>query len=496
MANVPPDADDHADSATLGAPRHGIAPVRGQQGVPLSPLHEGRFGRMFRDPQPLRPDDAALAALAKLVKESGSAAAGDNAKIPAGYTYLGQFIDHDLTFDPSSSLQRDNDPDALVDFRTPRFDLDCLYGSGPEDDPFMYEWSSPSNRGVKLLVGRNPTANGEFDRDDLPRNQQARALIGDPRNDENIIVSQLQLLFIRFHNKVVDRTRRNQRLAGRRLFEEAQRITRWHYQWIVVHDFLERIVGRQTAQAILRPGTATKPAQTDVRFFSWQNNPFMPVEFSGAAYRYGHSQVRASYDLNDIVTGVPIFASADRPGPLEHLGGFRRLPAVWTIDWSLFFKMTPAGRPQLSRKIDTSIAAPLFKLPGLPGDRPSLPLLNLKRGRALGLPSGQDVAAAIGVPPLSRAQLGLSRIDLPPERRAQLEAATPLWFYLLREAATLGGGERLGMVGGRIVAEVLVGLLAADPQSYLSRRPTWKPILPAAKKGDFTMPDLVRFALG
>ena len=497
MANVSQEADEQPDSSTTGAPRHGIAEVRGQDGVPLSPLHEGRFGRMFRDPQPLRPDDPALEALAKLVKESGSAAAGDNTKIPSGYTYLGQFIDHDMTFDPVSNLQKDNDPDALVDFRTPRFDLDCLYGSGPDDDAFMYEWSSPANRGVKLLVGRNPTANGEFDRDDLPRNQQGRALIGDPRNDENIIVSQLQLLFIRFHDKVVDRTRKNQRLEGPALFKEAQRITRWHYQWIVVHDFLERIVGRETARAILKPGTAANPAATtELNFFDPRNSPFMPVEFSGAAYRYGHSQVRASYDLNDIVVGVPIFAAADKPGPLEHLGGFRRLPALWTIDWSLFFRTPASASPQLSRKIDTSISAPLFKLPGLPGDRPALPLLNLRRGRALGLPSGQDVAAAIGAPALTKAQLGLSRIDLPAEGRAQLEAATPLWFYLLREAATLGKGERLGMVGGRIVAEVLVGLLKGDPQSYLSRKPSWKPILPSARKGDFTMPDLIKFTLG
>lgn len=495
MANVSQDVDQ-ADSSAMGAPRHGIAQVRGQDGVPLSPLHEGRFGRMFRDPQPLRPDDAALTALARLVRESGSAAAGDNTKIPAGYTYLGQFVDHDITFDPMSKLQRDNDPDALVNFRTPRFDLDCLYGSGPDDDPFMYEWSSPSNRGVKLLVGRNPTASGAFDRDDLPRNQQGRALIGDPRNDENIIVSQLQLLMIRFHNKVVDRTRKNLKLKGPALFQEAQRITRWHYQWIVVHDFLERIVGKETAVAVLEPAKGGRGAKPHLNFFTWHNAPFMPVEFSGAAYRYGHSQVRAAYDLNDVVVGVPIFASADRPGPLEHLGGFRRLPAVWTIDWSLYFKTSASARPQLSRKIDASIAAPLFKLPGLPGQRPSLPLLNLRRGKALGLPSGQDVAAAMGAPPLTKAQLGLSRIDLPAAGRAQLEAATPLWFYLLREAATRGGGQRLGMVGGRIVAEVLVGLLAGDPQSYLSRKPTWTPILPSAKKGDFTMPDLVKFALG
>jgi len=490
------DEPQEADSATIGAPRHGAAEPRGQDGVPLSPLHEGRFGRIFRDPQPLDPGLDAINALTKLVKESGSAAAGDNAKIPAGYTYLGQFVDHDITFDPLSKLQKDNDPDALVDFRTPRFDLDSLYGSGPDDEPFMYEWSSPSNRGVKLLVGRNPSS-GAFDIADLPRNQQGRALIGDPRNDENIIVSQLQLLFIRFHNKVVDRTRANQKLEGAALFEEAQRITRWHYQWIVVHDFLQRIVGKQMAESVLKPATATTPPTTDLQFFRWQNDPFMPVEFSGAAYRFGHSMVRATYDLNAVVTGVPIFAAADKPGPLEHLGGFRRLPSAWTIDWSHFFKTTASARPQLSRKIDTSVAAPLHKLPpGLDRERHALPQLNLRRGRALGLPSGQDVAAAMAVTPLTAAQLGLDRVDLPPEGKAALQRATPLWFYILREAAVLGKGERLGRVGGRIVAEVLVGLLAGDPQSYLSRKPAWTPILPSAKKDDFTMPDLVRFALG
>ena len=258
-----------ADSSAMGAPRHGAAAPRGLGAVALSPLHEGRFGRMFRDPQPLDPghrgDQRARQARQGVRARIPPAT---TPKIPSGYTYLGQFVDHDITFDPVSKLQRDNDPDALVDFRTPRFDLDCLYGSGPDDDPFMYEWSSPSNRGVKLLVGRNPNT-GAFDLDDLPRNAQGRALIGDPRNDENIIVSQLQLLFIRFHNKVVDRTRQRQKLEGAELFAEAQRITRWHYQWIVVHDFLQRIVGRAMAESVLKPGAAGAPATTDLKFFKW-----------------------------------------------------------------------------------------------------------------------------------------------------------------------------------------------------------------------------------
>lgn len=165
----------------------------------------------------------------------------DNPEIPAGYTYLGQFIDHDITFDPSSSLQRMNDPEGLVNFRTPRFDLDSLYGSGPDDEPFQYDEASG---GTKFLIGKGrhtdteqPTAD-----DDLPRNEQGRALIGDPRNDENTIVSQLHLTFSKLHNRLVDQVGTEHELTGDELFKKAQRLTRWHYQWVVVHDFLARIV--------------------------------------------------------------------------------------------------------------------------------------------------------------------------------------------------------------------------------------------------------------
>jgi Animal haem peroxidase len=462
---------------------HGGVEVRGL-GAPRSPLFEGRFGRMFRNLPALDPGIDAINALVKLMREAGQAGSGDNATIPAGYTYFGQFVDHDITFDPLSVLQKANDPEALVDFRTPRFDLDSLYGGGPADAPYLYEFHSPSNRGVKLLVGHNDEAKG-FERDDLQRNQQGRALIGDPRNDENLIVSQMQLLFIRFHAKVVDRVRKATELEGADLFAEAQRLVRWHYQWIVTHDFLDRVAGRPAREA----------AFAARRFYTWENEPFMPVEYSGAAYRFGHSMVRAAYDLNEAIQDIPLFADADKPDPLEHLGGFRRLPALWSVDWSFFFK-TSSRKPQLSRKIDTRLSMPLFKLPsGLDSGRHALAQLNLRRGRALGLPSGQDVAGAIGVAPMAGADLGLDAIDLPAAGKAKLKAATPLWYYVLREAEA-GGGERLGAVGGTIVAEVLVGLLQGDPLSYVNQRPAWKPELPSATAGDFTMADLVKFTLG
>jgi len=474
--------------------RHGITDVRGQDTVAQSTLKEGRFGRMFRTLTPLDPGDAAIQALVAHMKDASEAPSGDNKKIPAGYTYLGQFIDHDITFDPMSQLQQQNDPDALTDFRTPRFDLDSMYGSGPADDPFLYA-NTGAFAGLKLLIGHN--SNSEFEHDDLPRNQEGRALIGDPRNDENLIVSQLQLLFIRFHNKVVDRVHHNHpELTGRALLDECQRVVRWHYQWIVVHDFLERVVGATTAHDVLQPGTATTPPVVNRQFFTWTNEPFMPVEFSGAAYRFGHSMVRPDYDLNDDIVEIPLFVSANHPDPLAHLGGFRRLPSGWSVLWPHFFKTAP-GTPQFSRKIDIKLSAPLFKLPGgVDANRRALPALNLRRGRALGLPSGQDVAGAMSITPLTAAELGIDGLSLPASQLAALKTHTPLWFYVLREAQVKGSGEHLGPVGGRIVAEVLVGLLDGDPQSYFSQKPMWKPFLPAKTAGDFKMADLVKFTLG
>jgi heme peroxidase len=440
----------------------------------------------------LRPAKLSNAAIDALVASMEDRRGPDNPRIPAGYTYLGQFVDHDITFDPTSKLRGHNDLGALPNFRTPRFDLDSLYGSGPKDQPFLYDWSSESHPGVKLLVGAN-SGEGSVTAD-LPRNQQGRALLGDARNDENLIVTQLHLLFIRFHNKVVDHVRAAESALGSdRLLENAQTLVRWHYQWIVVHDFLCRVVGDDTARA----------ARAERGFYRFRGDPFIPLEFSAAAYRFGHSMVRADYELNGTLgRPVPIFADADNPRELYHLGGFRRLPVPLAIDWTFFFELTdeqPSSpdQPQHSRKIDTALATRLFRLPAdASGKRQALARLNLLRGRALRLPSGAAVARAMHVQPLDEEQLLLDR--LPREVRRELVRAPPLWYYVLCEAQRERGpdGRHLGPVGGRIVAEVLLGLLEADPSSYLHATRPWTPTLPRAARGDFTMPDLVRFALG
>lgn len=477
---------------------------RGFDLAPQSVFLEGRFGRMFRSLPAFEPPVEALDVLAETMREDPPAAPGGDgwepsrdegdSPIPAGFTYLGQFIDHDITFDPVSSLQRQNDPDGLQNFRTPRFDLDSLYGRGPNNDPFMYDPAISDGRSA-LLVGSNDAGDRDLPRNSLPLlangDPQGRALIGDPRNDENIIVGQLHLLFLRFHNKVLELLEAGDpRLASApRGFEGAQQVVRWHYQWIVVHDFLRRIVGDEVATAMFRaesfilPGgnQVDRPA-ADPAFYGWQRGPFMPVEFSVAAYRFGHSMLRPSYKINEVVPELPLFSEDPNAGQLSAFHGFRPLPQGWTIDWAFFFETGDGSRLQMARKIDSKLSAPTFTLPDV--DPPvELAKRNLQRGRAIGLPTGQAVARTMGIDPLDDAQLGAVNVS------DVFVGAAPLWFYTLKEAEVLGEGARLGPVGGRIVADVLVGLLDGDPLSYLNVEPRWRP--PLGEGGDFTVANLI-----
>jgi heme peroxidase len=464
--------------------RHHGAPLRGETLAPSSPLFEGRFGRMFRTLDPFLPSDTSLRSLAGQMVEAGAGApSGDNPDIPAGFTYLGQFIDHDITFDPASSLQRENDPQAVVNFRTPRYDLDSLYGRGPADDPFMYnqQVAVPRLRGIRFLIGAN-VGNGR----DLPRNSQGRALIGDPRNDENLIVSQLHCAMLRFHNRVVAHLAETTQLGGRNLFDRAQRLVRWHYQWVVVHDFLRRIAGRTLVNQLMPAGATAEEARANLEFYQWQKQPFIPVEFSVAVYRFGHSMVRFEYEFNDVVPITPIFS--DSRDPLANLNGFRPLPDSWGFLWDRFFQIGQRD-PQEARKIDSRLARPLRTLPrSVVRTHRSLAERNLLRGKAFGLPSGQDVARRMNLTPLTDAQLGIVDVS------AEFTGKAPLWFYILKEAER-GGGRRLGPVGARIVAEVLIGLLAGDPQSFLSQEPGFRPQPPFTRRGRFGMAELIRFAL-
>ena len=495
--------------------------IRGFDHNPQSPFFEGRFGRMFRTLRPARFEEADLKALARaMVAEREDPPTPEteidgeeNQGIDAGYTYLGQFIDHDLTFDPASSLQRQNDPEALIDFRTPRFDLDCVYGRGPDDQPYLYEAD-----GLRVLLGRFLTGNPhDPNTREPPRNMPAsgnpaRALIGDPRNDENVIVSQLHSVMLRFHNRIVDILR--DREGRPPAFEEAQQMVRWHYQWVVLHDFLPTIAGQEVINQILphlAKGSSILVDKPDLKFFHWKEAPFIPIEFSAAAYRFGHSMVRPIYRLNTTLTIRQEIFSSD---PNSSLTGFREFPSTWAIDWGLFFQLrdaptTGSEHVQKAYKIDSSLVNPLGNLPASIGANiPSLAERNLLRGLRMGLPSGQMVARHMHMEVIPDEALHVGKAteeDAPgnPLLTAispRFRKNAPLWYYVLAEAQQAFDGKdatpiRLGPVGGRIVAEVFIGLLLGDHHSFLSQDPTWRPIEEFANQGNFRMADLILQAI-
>ena len=499
---------------------HGERP-RGSEFPPGSTLFEGRFGRMFRTLPAAEFGEEDLKALARKMIAPPEARPTpetrdddeENPGIPAGYTYLGQFIDHDLTFDPASSLQKQNDPEALEDFRTPRFDLDCVYGRGPNDQPYLYD-----DQGLRMLLGRQLTGSGDPHARDLQRNHpeggRQRALIGDPRNDENVIVSQLQSTMLRFHNRMVDV------MPAGTAFEVIQNAVRWHYQWVVLHDFLPTIVGQDMVHAVLphlKNNTSIYEDRPRRNFFHWEKIPFMPIEFSAAAYRFGHSMIRPIYRLNTTLKGRNKIFSPDKknssPEDNQSLLGFRKFPSNFAIDWSLFFKMGDAPhfgkkRLQKSYKIDTSLVNPLGHLPKPIGDRvPSLAQRNLIRGWRMGLPSGQTVARFMGIDPIPDKDLRIGKAT--EDEAAGNPAITelsrgfkenaPLWFYILAEAQQAFEDNstpiRLGPVGGRIVTEVFAGLLLGDQFSFLSQDPTWTPLDAFTNdEGEFGMAELIRQA--
>jgi hypothetical protein len=503
--------------------------VRGLDRTSRSPQFEGRFGRLFRTlpPADFTEDDlktlaehmvaAAEGAPTPETKADDEENAGGHPEAPtisAGYTYLGQFIDHDLTFDPASSLEKQNDPDALVDFRTPRFDLDNIYGRGPDDQPYLYE-----DDGVRLLLGRPLTGNpADPKARDVPRTNPGagpkRAIIGDPRNDENVIVSQLQATFLRFHNRVADVLN----LTSPDDFPKVQQAVRWHYQWVVVNDFLPTLIEPQTLHEVLphlSHGKSIVEFPPRLRVYKPLKDPFIPVEFSVAAYRFGHSMIRPIYRLNQTFPRLPIFST--NPDPFASFVGFREFPASWAIQWELFFKMgaaPPFGpqRIQPAYKIDSSLVNPLGSLPPSVATKiGSLAQRNLLRGLRMGLPSGQAVARALGVPavPDDKLRVGKANEDGnkpgPEQNKLLVELSpgfrnnAPLWYYILAESQQVFHDDntpiQLGPVGGRIVAEVFIGLLLGDRHSFLNQDPYFQPLPEFTVNGKFGIAELIAQAL-
>jgi hypothetical protein len=427
----------------------------------------------------------------------------DNPSMTAGMTFLGQFIDHDLTLDPKSPLLQPADPRRTTNFRTAAFDLDSVYGEGPEASPELYDQSSGDIKfRIEVIPGSENVSRKGAVRYDVPRDANNTAIIGDSRNDENAIISQFHLAMLRFHNSVVDYLRSKpgtRRLSSEQIFKMAQRLVRWHYQWIVLHEFLPLTIGQGRVNDILRQGTRFF-REDDIGFRNRRGNPQIPIEFSGAVYRFGHSQVRPSYRLNfGSETGSPFFAFAfldsfdpNEPDPGDLRGG-KRAPRRF-VDWQTFFNFGD-GNVRQNKKIDTKLSSVLMDLLGVRGPSPGMPTdgvqslasRNLMRHVNFGIPSGQAIGRVMGAPVLTPAQL----TELQPYG---MDRSTPLWFYILKEAEVMEAGLRLGPVGGRIVGEVFIGLLKADPESYLAADRTWKPVLPSATAGEFRVTDLLKFA--
>ncbi len=463
-AEDPPVTGEPAPAPAPVAPAetaaHAVGDPRGADiAVRVDRRQEARFGLMFKDLPAYAPTDGLLVWLAQSMNDGkaplsdvrDSDVAFDNSGMPAGYIYFGQFVDHDMTLDKTPLSNRMQDPMAMRNYDTPWFDLGSVYGKGLQGSPELYD-QDPARVGYLKL-------NPHDDLVDLPRDDRGAAYLGDPRNDENLIVAQLHTVFIRLHNTF---------MSQGMTYAQARRQTRWHYQWLIVNDYLPRIVGRDVVNSLIRregtikyTGTLYRPANPA--------NPYMPIEYSGAAYRFGHSMIRAEYEMQDGHT-VPIFGADG----FEDLRGNRPIPANLWADWNYFFDipgLEPPDDRNMARLIDTQISLPLYTLPSTvvaPTTRAIVALAerNLLRGKRLGLPCGQDVARAMGITPLTNAQLGL--------RQPGWEGKAPLWYYVLKEAEVVNRGLKLGPVGGRIVAETILGIMALDPESYFNLKPAFQ----------------------
>jgi Animal haem peroxidase len=508
-------------AAVLGMPS--FLSVNAAQGAQPSQqrrfvIREDRFGRMFSElPAFAEPSNQLSAALLELGKPRGILDAKDNLAAgpvalivdpalnlnnpnndthTAGTTFMGQFMDHDMTFDLTSRLGVPTAPEQSPNSREPALELDSVYGGGPIADAELYE---------RVRRGMYPTkfkveSGGLFE--DLPRNG-TNAIIADERNDENLMIAGLHAAFLLFHNKAVDLIAKNEikLVAARNRREEpdetyrrARQLTTWHYQWMILHEFLPLFVGQEMVDNILAGG----------RKYYRPEVAQIPVEFQGAAFRFGHSMVRPSYRANfTSLDGQPFFAmlfdpaQENNPDPEDLRGGFRA-PRRF-IGWQTFFDFED-GNLKPNKLIDTTISTPLFDLPlaaiatlSPPAEPPTaLPQRNLLRHVTWQLPSGQRIARHMNVPALSSEDLQELK-DL----GNNLDQSTPLWYYILKEAEVMENGLRLGPVGGRIVGEVIIGLLQLDRQSYLSDEPRWRPTLPQRNgqvTGDFRMVDFLTFA--
>ncbi|CUH81940.1 Animal haem peroxidase [Tritonibacter multivorans] len=537
----------------------------------------GRFDYFFPDAEsPLYTDDtpAHLTALQKAIYDHGDPDDLNNSALPPVFTYLGQFIDHDITnqglvdedarrivdifkpdgnFDPS---HRDAVTQAIFNVRTGRFDLDSLYGpkvptGNPALDKLIGLMRFPEDR-AKMWLGVPAGAEGGFpgglpedpaadllrlhrlmapptgaplftpaDFDALPdevkkafsKDQEpnlAAAVIGDPRNDENLFVAQLHMAFLRYHNTMVDALRADG-VTGTEdeIFARARRQVTLHYQWLVMNVYLPAICDPVALQQVTGGG-----AQLYKDFLAAchyvPGKPFpMPIEFVVAAFRFGHSMVRGAYDWNDAFTRTEFKNLFDFTGNGSQLPKSESaLPARWVIDWRRTAMPNSEFAIRSTRRIDTNVALPLKTMLNEPAkfDENNLAARNLKRGVRMNVPGAQpsidalNAAYGFDLRPLTQTELTSGRTG-DALQKADYTANTPIWFYVLKEAETRQAGQRLGAFGTHIVAGTIAGLILHDPQSYWntegSHEGRWHPVDGVRASGQLvdSLPNLFRAAL-
>ncbi len=443
--------------------------------VPFKNSGPFRYGRIH--PKNSTTKKKAFGCWESLGEADGPLDAGPDAKLqineyfPAGYIFLGQFIAHDMTFDPTSIFEQEIDPRSKWNYRTPRLDLDSIYGSGPHVDHYFYDPIHPELFSVPDGINS-----------DLPRTFRGTPVIADPRNDQNLLTSQLHLAFLKFHNFVVEQLRKIEpwkNTGSSEVLSAARKLVRWHYHWIILQDYLERICLKRDTRNL-----AERRWEQKLRFYNsgenkgYNDDPFIPIEFSSAIFRFGHSQIN------------PHYALVDRGQP-RSLFDFLTINSNYTQpDWNLFFGSSSSV--QFSKKISRSLPSQLFNLPKnlIPRSarnlgRFSLPMATLNRGAQFRIASGNELAKTFLSPEF---QLTPDQI-WEGERFQQFrkdEACAPLWYYILREAEVQPGGLqadrgiKLGPLGSKLVFEIIVDLISASesfPQD-------WNPLVLRKRNGN------------
>jgi hypothetical protein len=476
--------------------------------TPYRSIDNLHYGRLFRPShRPATFDQwirliSTFTTLVNEMQDDGSRPPGRDIGIEAGYTYFGQFIDHDLTNDATSlgdviALDAVKGasfaPEGILNRQTPYLDLSHLYGKGPLDpsSQVLYE-----DGDARLRVGTpaHSTVTRRGPRDcsfDVALGPDLRPLLADRRASENIIIRQITAVFARLHNLAVEQWRDDATNVSD-LFDRARIQTTWQFQWLVVNDYLATVLHPEVYQSAF---VRREP------WFEWQAPQVfcIPIEFSVAAMRFGHSMVRDAYVLSDETDAdlETLLRIGLTGGPLD---------AKFEIDWARFFQGAgPGGQATTAQPIDTFISKGMFRIPlgtlqlfnsadvpfsvSISGLDPiinlRLPLISLIRGAAMSLPSGQEVAEVFGVARLSELQLTRDTDGkVTPQGQILLDhgltKSTPLWYYILRESEVKENGSHLGRTASYIVAETIAGALRHDTNSYLNHSeatqmpPTWR----------------------